>query len=83
MTLSRVSELSRTEVPSLSSILLRGYILSSLFGWLGLLAGTSTAKRKTIYEMQITFSDCGVGIAEIDNTIYESLLDILLTSNTK
>lgn len=81
MTIQSVSELERMETPSLSSMLFRGYLLSKIFGWLGLIAGTSTAKRKNIYKMQITFANGGVGIAEVDDKIYEALLDVIIRAH--
>lgn len=80
MTLRTITELERWEVPSLSSMLVRGWFLSTIFGWLGIIAGTSTAKRKNIYKMQIEFVNGYIGIAEIDDKIYEALLDIMVNA---
>ncbi|MCM1541010.1 MAG: hypothetical protein NC121_07095 [Blautia sp.] len=82
MTLQSVSEIDRNETPSLLNMLFRGYILSGIFGWLGMIAGTSTAKRKTIYKVKLTFIDGRQGIAEVDDKIYEALLDIILNAQT-
>lgn len=78
MTIQTISELERIETPSIYSMLFRGYLLSKIFGWLGLIAGTSTAKKNSIYKMQITFANGRIGIAEVDNKIYEALLDMLI-----
>ena len=78
MTIQTISELERKEAPSLTSMLFRGHIFSLIFGWLGMIAGTSTANKKEIFKLQITFTNGGVGIAEVDDKIYEALLDVII-----
>ena len=78
MTIQTISEIERMESPSLPSMLFRGYIFSLIFGWLGMIAGTSSANKKGIYKLQITFTNGSVGIAEVDDKIYEALLDVII-----
>lgn len=80
MTIQTISEIERMESPSLPSMLFRGYIFSLIFGWLGMIAGTSSANKKVIYKLQITFTNGGIGIAEVDDKIYEALLDVIINA---
>ena len=80
MTIRMVEQLEQMEVPSLKSILFRSYFLSMIFGWLGVIAGTSTAKRNRVYKIRITFADGGVGVAEVNDRIYEALLDVIVNA---
>ena len=77
MTVESIQVLNCTEIPSLSSILVKGFILSKIFGLLGLIAGTATANKKHIYRIKITFHNSEAGIAEIDDRYYELLIQEL------
>jgi len=74
MTVKSIQVLEFQDVPSLSSILIRGFILSKIFGLLGMIAGTATAKKNCIYKVKLTFPNDEVGLAEIDSNNYEMLI---------
>lgn len=74
MTVKSVQVLDYQEAPSLSSILVKGVILSKIFGILGMIAGTATAKKNCIYRVKLTFPNDEVGLAEIDAKNYELLI---------
>lgn len=74
MTVKSVQVLDCQEAPSLSSILVKGFILSKIFGLLGMIAGTATAKKNCIYRVKLTFPNNEVGLAEIDAKNYELLI---------
>lgn len=74
MTVKSIQVLDCQEMPSLSSILVKGFILSKIFGLLGMVAGTATAKKNCIYRVKMTFSNDEVGLAEIDTKNYELIV---------
>lgn len=74
MTVKSVQLLDRRDSPSLCSSLLRGFMLSRLFGFLGVIVGTSTAKKSYIYIVRVTFYNDKVGVAEIDKKKYDTLI---------
>lgn len=74
MTVSSFQLIDCREFPSGVSIFSRGFILSKLFGLLGLITGVATAKNNVIYTVKITFCNGGVGLAEINLKIYKLLL---------
>lgn len=74
MLVSSLQVLDCSEKNSLSSILVRGFVLSKLLGTSGLLAGGLTANTKTIYRLKITFRDGNSALAVVDNKIYDALL---------
>lgn len=74
MTVKSVQVLDCQEAPSLSSILVKGLILSKILGLLGMIAGTATAKKNYIYRVKLTFPNDEVGLAEVDEEKYHCLL---------
>lgn len=74
MTVSSFQVIDCREFPSGVSIFSRGFILSKLFGLLGLITGVATAKNNVIYTVKITFCNGGVGLAEVNLRIYNLLL---------
>ena len=74
MTVKSIQVLDCQEMPSLSSILVKGFILSKIFGLLGMVAGTATAKKNCVYRVKLTFPNDEVGLAEIDAKNYELLV---------
>ena len=74
MTVKSIQVLDCQEMPSLRSILVKGFILSKIFGLLGMVAGTATAKKNCIYRVKLTFPNDEVGLAEIDAKNYELLV---------
>lgn len=72
-----VCEVGYTEVPNGMSMLARGYIGNVFLGTLGMIVGLSIANRKGIYRLRIDFTEGGIGIAEVDNLIYEKLMQIV------
>ena len=74
MTVKSIQILDCQEMPSLSSILVKGFILSKIFGLLGMIAGAATAKKNCIYRIKLTFPNDEVGLAEIDSNHYEMLV---------
>lgn len=76
-TILSVHEMSYSEAPGGTSMLARGYVGNMFLGTLGMIVGLSTAKRRGIYRLQIDFTDGGMGIAEVDNLIYEKIMHIV------
>lgn len=74
MTVSSFQVVDRKEFPFGVSIFSRGFILSKLFGLLGMITGVATAKNNVIYTVKITFCNGGVGLAEVNLRIYNLLL---------
>lgn len=74
MTVKSIQVLDCQEIPSLSNLLAKGFILSKLFGLLGMIAGTVTAKKNCIYRVKLTFQNGNIGLAEIDARYYELLI---------
>ena len=74
MTVSSFRVINCREFPSGISIFSRGFILSKMFGLLGLITGVATAKNNVIYTVKITFVNGGVGLAEVNLRIYNLLL---------
>lgn len=74
MTVSSIQIIDCREYPSGVSIFSRGFILSKLFGLLGLITGVATAKKNVIYTVKLTFSNGEVGLAEVNLKIYNLLL---------
>jgi hypothetical protein len=74
MTVKSIQVLDYQEIPSLSNILVKGFILSKIFGLLGMIAGTATAKKNCVYRVKLTFPNDEVGLAEIDAKYYELLV---------
>ena len=74
MTVQSVQVIDQREVPSLGSMLMRGFILSKIFGLLGIVAGTATAKTNAIYHIKMTFENGGSGLAEVDQRVYDLLV---------
>ena len=74
MSVKSIQVLDCQELPSLSSILVKGFILSKIFGLLGMVAGTATAKKNCIYRVKLTFPNDEVGLAEINQRYYEWLV---------
>ena len=74
MTVKSIQVLDCQESPSLSNLLVNGFILSKIFGLLGMIAGTATAKKNCIYRVKLTFPNDEVGLAEIDAKNYELLV---------
>ena len=74
MTVKSVQVLDCQEIPSLSSILVKGFVLSKIFGLLGMIASTVTAKENCIYRVKLTFPNDEAGLAEIDAKNYELLI---------
>lgn len=77
MTIKSIQVLDQREVPSLSSILVRGFLLSKIFGLLGLVAGTATAKHNCIYKVKVTFPNDETGLAEINSKYYDLMVNEL------
>lgn len=73
-TIRSLKVLSKNEYPNLLNTLFRGYLLSKLFGLLGLLAGTSTSVKHVIYKVRIVFFNNEVSIAEINQKVFDYLL---------
>ena len=80
MTISSISLMEQHVTPSLLSMLLRGYILFEILGGLGVVSGVASAKQNNIYKLLITFVDGGKGIAEVNDDIYECILDVIVRS---
>lgn len=78
MTIKSLEQIDSIVVPSTTDMILKGAIGNYLLGLLGILVGTSVAKKKCIYKMKIRFWNDEIGIAEIDEKIYEMLLDIVI-----
>ena len=74
MTVKSLQVLDYQELPALSNTMIRGFLLSKLFGLLGMIAGTATAKRNQIFRIKLTFINDEVGLAEIDGKYYGLLL---------
>lgn len=74
MTVSSFQIIDCREYPSGVRIFSRGFILSKLFGLLGLITGVATAKKNVIYTVKLTFSNGEVGLAEVNLKIYNLLL---------
>jgi len=74
MTVSSFQVIDCKKFPSGLSIFARGFILSKLFGLLGLITGVATAENNVIYTVKITFGNGGVGVAEVNLRIYNLLL---------
>lgn len=74
MTVKSIQVLDCQEMPSLSSILVKGFILSKIFDLLGMVAGTATAKKNCIYRVKLTFPNDEIGLAEIDTKNYELMV---------
>lgn len=74
MTIRSIQVLGYQESPSLGSLLAKGFILSRLFGLLGMIAGSATAKKNCIYKIKLTFPNDRVGFAEIDANNYDLLI---------
>lgn len=74
MTISSFQIINCSEQPSGLSIFTRGFILSKLFGTLGLITGAATAKKNKIYTVKLTFSNGESGLAEIDSYYYDLLV---------
>ena len=77
-TVISVNEMGYSEVPNGTSMLARGYVGNMFMGTLGMIVGLSTAKRRGLYRLQIEFASGGIGIAEVDNMIYEKIMHIML-----
>lgn len=73
MMIYSVQELSYSESPKATSMMARGYLGNLILGTLGMIVGISTAKRYGIHRLQIYFADGGVGIAEVDDAIFNKL----------
>lgn len=80
MTISQMQLLEQVQSPSFIDTLIKGTIFYRLFGVVGLMAGTTNAKKNSIYRVSITFTDGEIGVAEVDERIYEKLLDIICQS---
>jgi len=80
MTISSISLMEQHVTPSLMSMLFRGYILSKILGMLGVVSGVASAKQNNIYKLIITFADGSKGIAEVNDDIYERMLDIVVNN---
>lgn len=80
MTISSISLVEQHVTPSLMSMLFRGYILEKVLGMLGVVSGIASAKQNTIYKLIITFADGSKGIAEVNDDIYERILDIVVNN---
>lgn len=76
-TVYAIHEMSYSETPNGTSMLARGYIGNMFLGILGMIVGLSTARRRGIYRLQIVFAEGGMGIAEVDNLIYEKIMQIV------
>ena len=76
-TVHSVLEMSYSEAPNGTSMLARGYVGNIFLGTLGMIVGFSTARRRGIYRLQIVFAEGGIGIAEVDNLIYEKIMQIV------
>lgn len=74
MTIKSIRILDCKKIPSLSSMLMKGFIISKMFGLLGIMAGTAAAKKHYIYKVMLTFHHDEVGLAEIDENNYELLM---------
>ncbi len=74
MTIKSIQVIDKKEKPSLLSLLLRGYVLSKIFGLLGLVAGTYTAKDNVIYRIKITFPNEEIGLAEVNEQYYDEIV---------
>ena len=74
MTVSSFQVMDCKEYPSGISIFTRGFILSKLFGLLGLITGVATAQKHEIYTIKLTFCNGKVGLAEVNMKIYNLLL---------
>lgn len=77
-TVLSVNEMGYSEVPNGTSMLARGYVGNMFMGTLGMIVGLSTAKRRGLYRLQIEFASGGIGIAEVDDMIYEKIMHIML-----
>lgn len=75
-TVLSVNEMGYSEVPNGTSMLARGCVGKMFMGTLGMIVGLSTAKRRGLYRLQIEFASGGIGIAEVDNMIYEKIMHI-------
>lgn len=78
MTVKSIEQMDCRTFSSIGDMFFKGVIGDYLLGLLGLLIGTSMAKKKSIYKMKICFWNDETGIAEIDEKIYEMLLDIVI-----
>jgi hypothetical protein len=76
-TVHSVLEMSYSEATNGTSMLARGYVGNIFLGTLGMIVGFSTARRRGIYRLQIVFAEGGIGIAEVDNLIYEKIMQIV------
>lgn len=76
-TIESVYEVGYIEAPNGTSLLARGYVGNMFLGTLGMIVGVSTAKRRRIYRLQIDFAEGGIGIAEVDNLIYDKRMHIV------
>lgn len=60
---------------SMSSSIIRGTIGGALFGTPGMVAGSLSAKNKTIYTIAVEFKNGRKSIIEIDDKIYNKFME--------
>lgn len=73
-TIYSINEISYSESPKVSSMVARGYLGNYILGTIGMIAGVSSAKRHGIHRLQIQFANGEMGIAEVDDNIFNRLL---------
>ena len=61
-------------VKSAKSGVVRGIVGGALLGGVGMLAGTMSAKNKSIYQVAIQFKDGQKSLVELDDKLYKLLI---------
>ena len=76
-TVESYEEMGSDQSKSMGSGVARGAIGAALFGGLGALAGTASAKNKGTHLVSIIFKDGTKALCELDNDMYKSLITVL------